>query len=57
MLSYIIVTRNPSTGKLLVVEDEDEDPAEFATENEAYEVAQMNSCCRSWGAEIVPVDR
>lgn len=58
MVSYIIVCRNPSNNKLIVItEDDGETPAEFETEEAAYAAAEGTSVCRSWGAEIVPIDR
>jgi len=61
MVSYIIVCRNPATKKLVMVTDNSDDdptqPAEFETEEKAYDAAQAIACCRAWGAEIVPVDR
>jgi hypothetical protein len=57
MVSYVIVTRNPTTRKLVFVSGDDGSPAEFGTEDEAFKVAESNACCRAWGAEIVPVDR
>lgn len=59
MTSYIIVTRNPGTKKLMVIEEADgEDKScvsEFETEDEAYEHASTIPICRAWGAEILPV--
>lgn len=57
MTTYIIVTRNPRTGKLLAVTDGDDDGvlAEFPTEDAAYASAKNTTACRAWGAEILPV--
>jgi len=55
--SYIIACRNPRSKRLLIVSDDNGDPAEFGTEEEAFEAARATTCCRAWGAEIVPVDR
>jgi len=61
MISYIIVTRNPTSKKLIVIEDGtvtgSSSIAEFSTEEKAYEVAYFSSICRAWGCEIIPVDR
>lgn len=56
MISYIIVCRNPASGKL-VVAMKDEDIAEYETEDAAWSDAQDIAMCRAWGAEIVPVER
>lgn len=56
MISYIIICRNPASQKLsVIVDDENGDIAEFATEDEAYECAKTLAMCRAWGAEIVPL--
>ena len=62
MVSYIIVTRNPTSKKLMIIEEADPAAqyngaviAEFATEDEAYEHAETLPVCRAWGAEIVPL--
>mgnify|MGYP001603282113 CR=1 FL=1 len=58
MTTYIIVCRNPASKRLMVISDDDENsPAEFETEDEAYEATKNITICRAWGAEIVPVDR
>lgn len=57
MVSYIIVCRNPGNKKLLIISNDNaaDDPAEFETEEKAYERAQEIPVCRAWGAEIVPI--
>jgi len=59
MSTYIIATRNLFTGKLLIVNDDEEYPypAEFETEEEAIAVARENQCCLAWGYQILTVDR
>ena len=63
MVSYIIVTRNPTSQRLMVIQEGAQFPdgtddtviAEFATEDEAYDRAETLPICRAWGAEIVPL--
>lgn len=66
MVSYIIVTRNPTSKRLIVIEDNDMDDmessgtrciSEFDTEEKALKAAGSIRACCAWGAEIVPVDR
>jgi hypothetical protein len=57
-MSYIIVCRNPTSRKLLIISNDDSnDPAEFETVEEAYEAANGMAVCRAWGVEIVLIDR
>ena len=59
MTTYIIVTRNPTSNKLMVIEEaagEDNSCiSEFETEDAAYDHASTIPVCRAWGAEILPV--
>lgn len=56
-MGFIIVSRNPRTQRLIVVtDDNDEDPAEFATESEALAVSQAVPICVAWGYQVVEVD-
>jgi hypothetical protein len=55
-MSYIIVTRNPHTRRLVVVTGEDaETIAEFETESDANAVAMAVPICEAWGYEAVEV--
>jgi hypothetical protein len=55
--SYIIVTRNPSNNKVLVMLDEDAEYAmEFATYPEAQSAAEVLSVLRAWGHQILEVE-
>jgi hypothetical protein len=56
-MSYIIVSRNLSCNKLLVIVDgeDGEDVAEFATKEAAEQAAENTMCCRAWGYEILEV--
>lgn len=56
MKSYIIVSRNPNTKKLLVIVDEDGNPAEFSSEETALDVAEKHNVCQSWGSDVVLID-
>lgn len=53
---YIIVTRNPRSGRLIVVSDADGDPAQFKTEDDAHEAAKHTVITRAWGYKVISVD-
>jgi hypothetical protein len=54
-ITYIVAMRNPASGKLHFLMEDDEHVAEFATEEVAYSVAEGHRMARAWGAEIVPL--
>jgi len=54
-VSYIIVTRNPRSKKLIVIVDDDGGPCEYPTEQTALYDARRINMCKAWGAEIVPI--
>jgi len=55
-MGYIILSRNPRTGKLVIVTDGDDNvQAECETEEEAIESAHNTTICKAWGYEIVEV--
>ena len=54
-ITYIVVTRNPHSKKLLAIMDEDDSLCEFETEVAAFEAATKIDICRAWGAEILPL--
>lgn len=55
-MSYILVTRNPTTKRLVVVTGEDDySVAEFDTEGEARAVAMAVPVCEAWGYEALEV--
>jgi hypothetical protein len=56
MQRFIVVTRNPSSKKLVILVDEDDNPVEFDMEDAASEAADDNACCRAWGADIATFD-
>jgi hypothetical protein len=56
MISYIVITRNPTSNELFVLRDEDR-ILEFETEDDAIAAALRNPACRAWGAEVLPLDR
>lgn len=56
-MGYVIMTRNPGSGRLIAVVDNDDcDISEFATEKEAVEAASNTTICKAWGYEIVEVN-
>jgi Mg-chelatase subunit ChlD len=53
-MSYIVVSRNPRTNKLVIVTDGDDNvPAEFGTEDEAAEAASNTTICKAWGYDVI----
>lgn len=56
-VSFIVVMRNPTSGELLMLVDENDRILEFEDEDEAFEAAEGNPACRAWGAEVLPLDR
>jgi hypothetical protein len=52
-MSHIIVTRNPSSKRLVAITNETgshrEHVAEFETEREAVQAALEVPCCKAWG--------
>lgn len=59
-MSFIIVTRNPGGGGLVIINDsrdgsEWEVPVEFETEAKAKAVADEQVLCKAWWYEILEV--
>lgn len=55
-MGYIVLTRNPSTKKLIVIMNDDhEEIAEFPTENEAIDAVVRSKLCSAWDYEVVEV--
>lgn len=55
-MSYIVVTRNPGTKKLIGITDfDDGEIAEFETEESASEAAANTTICKAWGYQIVEI--
>ena len=56
-MGYIVTTRNPKTGKLHVILDDDEDaPAEFETWDKANEMAHQSKLCAAWNYQILETE-
>lgn len=53
--SWIILTRNPATKRLIAVVDDDERIAEFHTEEAAMDAADNTTVCKAWGYELMEV--
>jgi hypothetical protein len=55
-MSYILVTRNPRSKKLVPVLGEDNETiAEFETESDAIAVAMAVPICEAWGYQTVEI--
>ena len=56
-MSFIVMTRNPRTEKLIVMfEDEDGTVAEFDTEEEAMRAGNAMPVFEAWGIDIIEID-
>jgi hypothetical protein len=58
-VSFIILTRNPGTRKLLIIslEPGSDAPSEYETEDEAFTQAAHIAVCDAWGFEIVELTK
>jgi hypothetical protein len=56
--TFIIVTRNPHSNKLLTIVEESctDEPQEFEHEGDANQVAEGVGCCRAWGYEVLELN-
>lgn len=55
-MTYILVTRNPRSKKLIPILGEDNETiAEFETESDAAAVAMAVPICEAWGYEALEV--
>lgn len=56
-MSYVIATRNPTTGKLVLIqEDHLDNVAEFKTVDDATEAARRVAICRAWAYVILEIE-
>lgn len=56
-MSFIIVTRNPKTKRLVVIADgDDERPAEFDSYESAIRAAIDTPVCQAWSYQIIAID-
>lgn len=58
-MSFIIVTRNPGTRKLISITDSgssDDILAEYQTKEEAEKAAKYVPACVAWGYDILEVE-
>lgn len=56
--AFIIVTRNPHDGRVVIITDSDDDAdgaAQFSTEQEAEAAAEKTIVCKAWGCQIIEV--
>jgi hypothetical protein len=58
MSTWIIVTRNPrkAKAKIVIIDDDDGEPAEFESEALAMEAAANTSVCKAWGFDTVEIE-
>jgi hypothetical protein len=50
------LTKNPGSGGVVVITDDDGEIKVFDTQDEAEELAQMQTMCVAWGYQIVELD-
>lgn len=56
-MGFVILTRNPSNRKLIAIVDGDEDNvAEFETEEAAIEAAHETTVCKAWGYQVLAIE-
>lgn len=55
-MSFILATRNPSNDKLVILTEENGDPTEFKTEDEAEAAAQTLKMFWAWGHMVVEIE-
>lgn len=53
---WIILTRNPSNGHILAMEDDDGNIIPYKTDTDAYSAAYKSNLCNAWGFEVLEVD-
>ena len=53
--AYILVVRNPMSGRVIVIDDGEDGIAQFASEGEAYAAADNITICKRWGCQVVEV--
>jgi hypothetical protein len=56
-MSFIVVTRNPRNKKLIAINDEADDVAEFEDSDQAVAAAVNTTACMAWGYEILEVTK
>jgi len=55
-VSFILLTRNPRSKKLIaIVDDDGETVAEFKSESEALDAAGNTMACKAWGYDVIEV--
>ena len=52
-MGFILLTRNPSDQKLIVIVDNAGDIAEFRSSEAAIEAADKMQVCKAWGYELI----
>ena len=53
---YVVFTRNPSNGELLIMTNDDDNPCDFASHEDAQCEADANEAFKAWGYLIVKVE-
>lgn len=58
-MGFVILTRNPTSRKLIAIIDSDDEyaVAEFKTESDAIKAAHNTTVCKAWGYKILEVER
>lgn len=55
-MNYILITRNPSRKGILTIMTDDEEIAQFETEEEAEACAVQQPLCQAWGYQVVELE-
>lgn len=51
-MPWFVMTQNPSSKQLVVIEDDDGEVLMFDTEREAEDMAKTQFLCESWGFDV-----
>jgi uncharacterized protein GlcG (DUF336 family) len=55
-MSFILISRNRTTNRLIAIVEDDGKIAEFETREDAEESARETTVCKAWGHQVVEID-
>ena len=55
-MNYILITRNTLGKGILAIMNDDEEIAQFETEEEAEACADQQPLCQAWGYQVVELE-